>query len=109
MAVVDQALSRTRVQKMDALAEANRIRSARAGLKADIKAGRFAASDILVNVPPFAETMAVRDLLMAIPKVGRTKTNQVLFRVRVSPSRSLGGLSPRQRDALVAWLRERGS
>jgi hypothetical protein len=42
---------------------------------------------------------------MAVPKYGRVKANKVLGTCRISPSKTIGGLSARQRDELVAALR----
>jgi hypothetical protein len=40
-----------------------------------------------------------------VPKYGRVKVNKLLIQCRISPSKTLGGLSPRQRHELVANLR----
>jgi hypothetical protein len=46
-------------------------------------------------------------MLLAVPKYGRVKANKVLQQVRISPSKTIGGLSDRQRTELVALLRAR--
>lgn len=101
---------RSLVQRMTALDSANRIRTHRADLKRDIKAGRESALDVILNLEertdgPLLESMKVYDLLLAAPKFGRVKVNKVLVRARVSPSKTLGGLSPRQRAELVSLTR----
>lgn len=96
-------------QRMDALQEANRIRSYRAVVKREIKAGRRSIIDELVEVHELMATMKVLDLLLAVPKVGRVKAMKVLNRERISPSKTVGGLSERQRLALVAALGGRAS
>ena len=55
--------------------------------------------------PTYVETAKVFDLLLAVPKYGRVKANKVLTQCRISPSKTIGGLSPRQRAELVALLR----
>lgn len=98
------APERSLAQRLDALAEANRIRTTRAQLKRDMKAGRAHGLGVLVDPPEWAETMRVLDLLMAMPKVGRVKANKALAKCRVSPSKTLGGMTERQRCELAAWL-----
>lgn len=95
---------RSLAQQMEALALANEIRMSRARLKRDISAGRVRARDVLEHPPGWAATMKVHPLLLAIPKLGRVKVNRILGDCRVSPSKTLGGLSDRQRSALVAAL-----
>ena len=97
------APERSRAQRLDALERANAIRTTRARLKADIRAGRQSALTILGKPPEYVATMKVWDLLLAVPKVGRVKANKSLTRCRISPSKTMGGLSQRQRDDLV-WL-----
>jgi hypothetical protein len=58
-------------QRMDALTTANVIRTWRAGLKRDLKAGRVDVIDLLIDPPEKLETMKVFDLLLAAPKYGR--------------------------------------
>jgi len=99
------APERSRVQRMDALGEANRIRTKRAELKRDMKAGRVRARDVLLDPPEWADTMKVVNLLLAAPKLGRVKATAILRRADVSPSKTLSGLSTRQRAALAATLR----
>jgi hypothetical protein len=92
-------------QRMEALHTANRIRSARAKLKLDLKAGRERVHDILLEPPEYIETMKAFDLLLATPKYGRVKTNRLLAQCRMSPSKTIGGMSERQRNELVSMLR----
>jgi hypothetical protein len=49
----------------------------------------------------------VFDMLLAVPKYGRVKVNKVLQQCRISPSKTIGGLSQRQRTELVSMLRRR--
>jgi hypothetical protein len=92
-------------QRMDALQRANEIRSRRAQLKRDLKGGRVSIQTLLLTPPEYVETAKVVDMLMAVPKYGRVKANKVLVTCRISPSKTIGGLSARQRDELVAALR----
>jgi hypothetical protein len=101
------APERSLVQRMEALQRANRIRSQRAQLKRDLKAGRQSIGELLLNPPEWLQTAKVFDLLLAVPKYGRVKVNKILSQCRISPSKTLGGLSERQRNELVALMRRR--
>jgi hypothetical protein len=90
---------------MDALQRANEIRTRRAQLKRDLKAGRTNIHDLLLGPPDYLETAKVFDMLLAVPKYGRVKVNKILVQCRISPSKTIGGLSERQRTELVGLLR----
>jgi hypothetical protein len=92
-------------QRMDALARANRIRTERARLKRDLKAGRLSIHTLLLNPPEYVETAKVFDMMLAVPKYGRVKVNKLLAHCRIAPSKTIGGLSERQRSELVSLLR----
>jgi hypothetical protein len=101
------APERSLVQRMEALQRANDIRSRRAQLKRDLKAGRQAIQELLLDPPEYLETAKVFDLLLAVPKYGRVKVTKILSTCRISPSKTLGGLSQRQRTELVELMRRR--
>lgn len=92
-------------QRMDALARANEIRTQRAQLKRDLKAGRLSIHTLLLDPPEYLETAKVFDMMLAVPKYGRVKVNKILTTCRISPSKTIGGLSERQRSELVSFLR----
>ena len=93
------------MQRMEALQRANEIRTSRAQLKRDLKSGRASIHRLLLDPPEWVETAKVFDMLLAVPKYGRVKANKILTQCRISPSKTIGGLSPRQRAELVALLR----
>ena len=95
---------RSRAQRMDALNRANEIRTRRARLKRDLKAGRVKIHGLLLSPPEYLQTAKVFDLLLAVPKYGRVKVNRILTHCRISPSKTIGGLSERQRTELVSYL-----
>jgi hypothetical protein len=99
------APERSLVQRMEALQRANDIRSRRAQLKRDLKAGRSSIHKLLLEPPEYLETAKVFDMLLAVPKYGRVKVNKILQQCRISPSKTIGGLSERQRSELVGMLR----
>ena len=99
------APERSLTQRMEALQRANDVRSRRAQLKRDLKAGRQQIHDLLLAPPEYLQSAKVFDLLLAVPKYGRVKVNKILGQCRISPSKTLGGLSERQRAELVALMR----
>lgn len=92
-------------QRMDALKRANHIRTERARLKKDLKAGKANIHALLLDPPDYVMTAKVFDMLLAVPKYGRVKANRILNQCRISPSKTIGGLSERQRAELVGQLR----
>src|SRR3954469_19930735 len=99
------APERSLVQRMEALQRANHIRTQRAQLKRDLKGGRVTIHELLLDPPEYVGTAKVFDMLLAVPKYGRVKVNKVLQLCRISPSKTIGGLSQRQRTELVSMLR----
>jgi hypothetical protein len=99
------APERSLVQRMDALQRANQIRTKRAQLKRDLKAGRHSIHQLLLQPPEYVETAKVVDMLLAVPKYGRVKVDKILRQCKISPSKTVGGLSERQRNELVGLLR----
>jgi len=95
---------RSLAQRMEALKRANEIRTQRARLKRDLKGGRIQIHGLLLDPPDYVATAKVFDLLLAVPKYGRVKVNRVLNHCRISPSKTIGGLSERQRNELVSYL-----
>ena len=96
-----QAPARSLDQRMEALKRANDIRVKRAQLKKDLKAGKVRVEEILAAPPEYVETAKVFDMLMAVPKFGRVKAARFLNQCRISQSKTVGGLSDRQRAELI--------
>ena len=97
-----QAPARSRDQRMEALQRANDIRVKRAQLKRDLKNGDADIEKILEKPPEYVATAKVFDILMAVPKFGRVKATRYLNQARISQSKTVGGLSDRQRTELIA-------
>jgi hypothetical protein len=102
-----QAPVRSHHQRMEALARANNIRVRRAQLKKDLKAGRVEIEGILATPPEYVATAKVFDILMALPKFGRVKAGRFLNQARISQSKTVGGLSERQRTELIELFHTR--
>jgi hypothetical protein len=92
-------------QSRQALTRANEVRTARTQLKKNLKSGHASIESVLLDPPEYLMTARVFDLLLAVPKLGRVKTNGILNQCRISPSKTVGGLSERQRLELVEVLR----
>ncbi len=88
-------------QRLDALDRANRVRTARARLKRDLKAGRAQIAAILREPPECVKTAKVTELLLALPKYGRVRTDRVLAYCRIPASAKLGSLSEQKRADLA--------
>lgn len=101
----DHPPDRSLRQRMDALKSANEIRTRRAETKRDLKAGHQQIQTLLLDPPEWLLTAKVFDLMIATPKYGRVKVNRILSQCRISPSKTIGGLSERQRSELVSYLR----
>ncbi|MFN8186184.1 MAG: integration host factor, actinobacterial type [Gaiellales bacterium] len=100
-----QAPTRSLDQRMDALARANEVRVRRAQLKRDLKAGAVQIDEILADPPDYVGTAKVFDVLLAVPKFGRVKAGRFLNQCRISQSKTVAGLSERQREELVNLFR----
>ena len=96
-----QAPVRSLDQRMEALRRANDIRVKRAQLKKDLKSGAVSIEQILAAPPEYVSTAKVFDMLMAVPKFGRVKAARFLNQCRISQSKTVGGLSERQRAELI--------
>ena len=93
-------------QRMEALKRANDIRVKRAQLKKELKSGDVSFEQIVRVPSEFVETAKVFDMLMAVPKFGRVKSARLLSELRISQSKTMGGLSDRQRLELVNRFRK---
>ena len=96
-------------QRMRALAEANRVRLARAELKRRVNAGQTSAAGVVASPPAEAERMTVAELLMSQNRWGLTRCRRVIAPLHISETKMLGTLTERQRGALVRRLTEPGA
>ncbi len=60
---------------------------------------------ILVDPPPCARTARVRDLLLVLPKIGSVRAARILAHCRIAHSKTLAGLTERQRGELINFFR----
>lgn len=95
---------RSSEQRLGGLAKANEVRRARARLKRDLAAGRVELARVLIDPPPCAQTAKLRDLLLAVPRIGPARVNRALAHCRIADGKTIAGLSDRQRAALIQLL-----
>lgn len=91
---------RSTEQRMTALVRANEVRMYRAEMKRRLAAGEVLLEELLDGDDPLLATMKIGAVLMALPAVGATKARDALVRARISPSKTLGGMTGRQRRDL---------
>lgn len=96
--VGERQFERSLEQRMAALRRANSIRTYRAQVKSDLKRGKRSVASVIDD--PVCDTMKLFDVIIAVPKYGRVKVNRIFAHNGISPSKSCGGLSDRQRDAI---------
>jgi hypothetical protein len=95
---------RSLLQRQEALIKANIVRQSRKALKREIRDGDVNVLDIIDDPPAYALTMKLNDLLMAVPGTGCVKVHRLLARTGISASKTLGGLTYRQRDLVTKYL-----
>ena len=96
--------ARSPAQRRDALRRANEIRIARAQLKRRPATGSVRITDILAAPPACTQTQKVDELLLALPKYGPVRVGRLLSHCRISPAKTVAGLSDRQRQELIDHL-----
>jgi len=95
---------RPREQRLRALRLANEVRSARSQLKKDLASGKIELAQIVARPPEWVRTARVRDVLLALPKIGSVKAGRILADCGIAHSKTLGGLTERQRTELMKLL-----
>ena len=91
---------------MEALNEANRIRTEEGAAEEGPPRRKANINVLLLSPPDYILSAKVSDMLLAVPKYGHVKVNKILAQCRISPSKTIGGLSQRQRAELVSHFRK---
>ena len=91
-------------QHIQALAQANRVRLARAKLKRRIASGERTAAEVIIGCPWEAETMPVADVLTSQRRWGRTRCRKFLASIPMGENKTVGSMTERQRHTLAALL-----
>jgi hypothetical protein len=89
---------------MRALAQANRVRLARAELKRQVAEGEATVAEIVMARPWEAESMTIADLLMSQHRWGRTRCRRFLASIPMVETKSIGSMTERQRNELAKRL-----
>jgi hypothetical protein len=101
---MDATATAPAAQHMRALAQANRVRLARAELKRQVAEGETSVADVVLHCPWEAESMAISDLLMSQHRWGRTRSRRFLASLPMSETKTIGTMTDRQRRALAGLL-----
>jgi hypothetical protein len=91
-------------QHMRALAQANRVRLARAELKRQVAEGEATVAGIVLSRPWEAESMSIADLLMSQHRWGRTRCRRFLASIPMLETKTIGSMTERQRNELARRL-----
>ena len=101
----NQPPTRTDEERNRALELAMKARRERTRLKQFMKAGKVPVAEALDN--EYARRIPVRQFLMSVPGIGAVKAEQIMLALDIAPTRRVGGLGTRQREALLS-LEENG-
>jgi len=91
-------------QHMRALAQANRVRLARAELKRQVAEGEATVAQIVLECPWEAESMTIADLLMSQHRWGRSRCRRFLTSIPMLETKTIGSMTERQRKELADRL-----
>jgi hypothetical protein len=101
---MDATATAPAAQHMRALAQANRVRLARAELKRQVADGQASAAEVVLECPWEAGSMSISDLLMSQHRWGRTRCRRFLASIPMSETKTIGSMTDRQRRALANML-----
>jgi hypothetical protein len=87
-----------------ALGRANHVRTARAELKRQLRAGKVKAAEAILRSSRDTATMTVIELLSSQPGWGPVRSKKILLSVSLSEGKTLGSLTERQRLTLAGVL-----
>jgi len=89
-------------EKRKALEKAQAMRSQRAAIREDLKAGRVTLRDVLANADDeVVGRMRVAYLLQSLPQVGKVTSKKIMDEIGIHENRRVQGLGKRQIDALL--------
>jgi hypothetical protein len=92
------------LQRREALKLANDVRRQRAEIKRALRTGEVSIAELLVGSPEFLLSARLSQILLAVPGYGQVRVNRLLKRCRISPLKTIGGLSERQCEELARAL-----
>ena len=101
---MDATATAPAAQHMRALAQANRVRLARAELKRQVAEGETSVAEVVLECPWEAASMSIAELLMSQHRWGRTRCRRLLASIPMSETKTIGSLTDRQRRELAGLL-----
>lgn len=101
---MDATATAPAAQHMRALAQANRVRLARAELKRQVSDGETSVADVVLDCPWAAESMYIGDLLMSQHRWGHTRCRRFLAAIPMSETKTISSMTDRQRRQLAGLL-----
>lgn len=101
---MDATATAPAAQHMRALAQANRVRLARAELKRQVAEGEASVAEVVLECPWEAGSMTISDLLMSQHRWGRTRCRRFLQSIPMSETKTIGTMTERQRRELAGLL-----
>lgn len=97
----------TAVEREDHRLRAIEARKQRARMLGGVREGRVDPRGVLMRRDRVATRTRVAALLRAMPGVGPARAQAAMHELGISPRRRVGGLGPRQRERLGAWIASR--
>lgn len=99
----------TPAQRAEALAKSTEVRQLRAEIKQALRDGRREVDAVIEEGKddPRVGKMPVKDLLQAMPGVGRVKAERIMDEIGIASSRRVRGLGKHQADALRERFRRK--
>lgn len=89
-------------EKKQALKKAQQVRSQRAKIRQDLKAGRTGIREVLEQVDnDVVAKMRVAYLLESLPRIGKVRTRKIMNEIGIDETRRIQGLGSRQKQALL--------
>lgn len=89
-------------EKKQALKKAQQVRSQRAKIRQDLKAGRTGIREILEQMDnDVVAKMRVAYLLESLPRIGKVRTRKIMNEIGIDETRRVQGLGSRQKQALI--------
>ena len=101
---MDATATAPAAQHMRALAQANRVRLARAELKRQVAEGETSVAEVVLECPWEAASMSIAELLLSQHRWGRTRCRRFLASIPMSETKTIGSLTDRQRRELAGLL-----
>lgn len=97
----------TAAEREDHRLRAIEARKQRARMLGGVREGRVDPRGVLMRRDRVATRTRVEALMRALPGVGPARAEAAMRDLGISPHRRVGGLGPRQRERLIAWLASR--